>query len=369
MELREFTPQTLRPFLDSEEYQAMPVVPISRHRALSHINNPRVSGNDLILVLAMVEGKMAGYLGVFADYIFLKDQKEKAGWLSCMWVDPEVRGQGIAKKLLNRVLERWDNRILVTEFTPAAKGLYDRSGQFQDLKISEGLRGFLRFNLDELLPKKFPALEKFKPIISLKNWALNVPNELRLNFWKPSVETQKYRVETVGKIDEKLAAFISARQQSQLEKRSAEDLNWLLQNPWLLPVSEDDGTGKKYHFSAFDQRFEFRPLQIFNPENKLMAFVILAIRGNDLKVPYLYAEAGHIKAVAEIIVQQMLKEDLRTITVFHPELVAFFKQNPKPFLYLHPLKRHYIISKKFAKLLNQQPEVKIQDGDADCAFT
>ena len=139
----------------------MPVIPISRHRAWSHIRNPRVSEDDVILVLAMVEGKMAGYLGVLADYIYLNGQKEKAGWLSCMWVDPEVRGQGIAKKLLNRVLERWDNRILVTEFTPAAKGLYDRSQQFQDLKISEGLRGFLRFNLDELLPKKFPALEKW----------------------------------------------------------------------------------------------------------------------------------------------------------------------------------------------------------------
>ena len=369
MELREFTPQTLRPFLDSEEYKTMPVVPISRHRALSHINNPRVSEDDVILVLAMVNGKMAGYLGVFADYIFLNNHKEKAGWLSCMWVDPEVRGQGIAKKLLTRVLERWENRILVTEFTPAAKGLYDRSEQFQDLKISEGLRGFLRFNLDELLPKKFPVLEKFKPIISLKNRALNVPNELRLNFWKPSFETQKYRVETVGKIDEKLAAFISARQQNQLEKRNAEDLNWLLQNPWLLPVFEDDGTSQKYHFSAYDKRFEFRPLQIFNADNKLVALVILAIRGNDLKVPYLYAEAGNMQAVAEIIVQQMIQEKLRTITVFHPELIAFFKQNPKPFIYLHPLKRHYIISKKFTELLSRQPDVRIQDGDADCAFT
>src|SRR5690606_13475622 len=169
MELREFTPKNLAEFLSSEEYKTMPVVPISRHRALSHIKNPRVSENDVILVLATVEGKMAGYLGVFADYIFLNEQKEKAGWLSCMWVDPEVRGQGIAKKLLNRVLERWENRILVTEFTPAAKGLYDRFGQFQDLKISEGLRCFLRFNLDELLPKKFPVLEKFKPLLDRKS--------------------------------------------------------------------------------------------------------------------------------------------------------------------------------------------------------
>ncbi len=369
MELREFTPKTLAEFIQSEEYAKMPVVPISRHRAWSHIRNPRVAENDVILVLAIVEGKMAGYLGVLADHIYLDGQKEKAGWLSCMWVDPDVRGQGIAKKLLNRVLERWDNRILVTEFTPAAKGLYDRSGQFQDLKVAEGLRCFLRFNLDELLPKKFPALEKFKPIISLKNWALNLPNELRLNFWKPAAATENYRVETVVHINEDLASFIADHQQNQLEKRSAPDLNWLLNNPWLLPVSQDDGTGKKYHFSAFAENFEFLPLAIYTPENKLAAFVMLAIRGHDLKVPYFYAEPEHVKAIAEIIVQQMLQKELRTLTVFHPELVANFRQHRAPFIYLHPVKRHYIISKKFADLMARQPTINLQDGDADCAFT
>ena len=369
MELREFTPKTLADFIQSEEYARMPVVPISRHRAWSHIRNPRVSEDDVILVLAMVGGKMAGYLGVLADYIFLNGQQEKAGWLSCMWVDPEVRGQGIAKKLLNRVLERWDNRILVTEFTPAAKGLYDRSGQFQDLKISEGLRGFLRFNLDELLPKKFPVLEKLKPLLSLKNNFLNFPNELRLKSWQSLNRLENYEVKTVGEIDEKLAGFIVARQQNQLEKRSAKDLNWLLKNPWLLPNSEDDGTAKKYHFSAYAERFELLPLTISDAQNNLVGFVILGIRGNDRKVPYLYADKANTGLVTELIIREMLQRKLRTLTVFQPELIAFLKQNPKPFIYLHPLKRHYIISKKFVELLKKQPEVMIQDGDADCAFT
>lgn len=369
MELREFTPKTLADFIQSEEYARMPVVPISRHRAWSHIRNPRVSEDDVILVLAMVEGKMAGYLGVLADYIYLNDQQEKAGWLSCMWVDPEVRGQGIAKKLLNRVLESWDNRILVTEFTPAAKGLYDRSGQFQDLKISEGLRCFLRFNLDELLPKKFPALEKVKPLLRLKNNVLNAANELRLNGWQSQRKLENYQVKTVSEIDEKLADFIAARQQNQLEKRSAKDLNWLLKNPWLLPNAEDDGTSKRYHFSAFAPNFELLPIIISDKTENLVAFVMLGIRGNDLKVPYCYADLKNNDLVAELIIQEMLQRKLRTLTVFQPELVAFFKQHSKPFLHLHPLKRHYIISKKFAELLSQQSEVVIQDGDADCAFT
>jgi GNAT superfamily N-acetyltransferase len=369
MELREFTPATLQDFISSEEYARMPVVPISRHRALSHIRNPRVAPHDVILVLAMADGKMAGYLGVLADYIFLNGQKEKAGWLSCMWVDPEVRGQGIAKKLLNRVLERWDNRILVTEFTPAAKGLYDRSGQFQDLKVSEGLRAFLRFNLDELLPKKIPVLNKLKPALKVPNALLNIPNELRLNIWKPGKDLSNFRVEKINHLDQELSDFISERQQNQLEKRSAADLEWLMKNPWLLPWEKEDGTAQRYHFSAFTRNFEFVPLKIYNAENKLIAFLILAIRENDLKIPYLYAEANNIKVAANVMVEEMLQRKLRTLTVFQPEMVAFLKQKPQPFIYLHPLERHYIISKKFAGLLQQQPQVNIQDGDADCAFT
>ena len=247
--------------------------------------------------------------------------------------------------------------------------MYDRSGQFQDLKINEGLRCFLRFNLDELLPKKFPVLEKVKPLLSLKNWAMNVPNELRLKSWKPHFLNRNFEIKTVPEIDEKLAEFISNRQENQLEKRSAQDLNWLLKNPWLLPISEDNGTSKKYHFSAYADQFELLPLTISDLQGNQLGFVILAIRGNDLKVPYCYADPANTSLVADVILKEMLQRKLRTLTVFQPELVAFFKQNPKPFIHLHPLQRHYIISRKFAELLKQQPEVIIQDGDADCAFT
>ena len=96
---------------------------------------------------------------------------------------------------------------------------------------------------------------------------------------------------------------------------------------------------------------------------------MLGIRGNDLKVPYCYADQENIGLIADVIIREMMQRKLRTLTVFQPELVVFFKQHPNPFIHLHPLKRHYIISKKFAESLKQQPEVVIQDGDADCAFT
>jgi len=75
-------------------------------------------------------------------------------------VNPKMRGQGISKKLIREVFEAWDYKILVTEFTPAAKGLYNSTKQFLDLAKPDGMRGYLRLNLHYLLPNKDPKWKK-----------------------------------------------------------------------------------------------------------------------------------------------------------------------------------------------------------------
>ena len=84
-----------------------------------------------------------------------------------MWVNPNLRGRGIAKQLLQTAFEKWDHKILVTEFTPEAKGLYDRSQNFVDLKTNNGLRCYLRFDLQEIVPKKNERAVVLKPLLKI----------------------------------------------------------------------------------------------------------------------------------------------------------------------------------------------------------
>src|SRR5215216_4877386 len=116
MEIKTLTPAQLQAFIETDEFKAMPVIPISTHRALSHVTNPRVEPNDVIMIMAYEEDKMVGYLGVLADRIYNDTGSFKCGWLSCMWVDPTLRGRGIAKHLLSTAFANWQNHILVTEF-------------------------------------------------------------------------------------------------------------------------------------------------------------------------------------------------------------------------------------------------------------
>lgn len=367
IELREFTPSQLREYIDSEEFAQSPVIPISRHRALSHIANPRVDPDDVILVLAYSDQRMVGYLGVFADRIHFEGQAEKAGWLSCMWVDPETRGQGIAKKLLQRVFECWDDRILVTEFTPAAKGLYDRSGKFVDLIQKRGVRGYLRFHIHELLPKRNPAWAPWRPVLWVMDWVSNVAHDLLLAWWKvePGVDWERVR-----EIDHETDQFIQQHLVYNFTRRTGEDLNWMIQNPWVISGPGPDRDSGRYHFTAVEKRFEFHAIKMFKPGTRdLVGLLILSIRDGKLKVPYWFVDNNYHTQGALLVLQYLLQYRMNSVTLFHPQACAALNSIQAPFILKRTLYRNYIISKKFEQAVTDADLIRMQDGDADNAFT
>ena len=92
-------------FINHSNYNTLDIVPITEHRALSQIQNPRLHENDILLLLAYKEKELVGYLGVLPDKINFNNKFEKCGWLSCLWVKPEQRGFQIAKLLLDKCFE------------------------------------------------------------------------------------------------------------------------------------------------------------------------------------------------------------------------------------------------------------------------
>ena len=96
MQIKEIRHHQLQAYIDSDEYKSSEYIAISKHRALSHIRNPRAKADDLVLVLIFEKEEMVAYLGVFADDLHFSTCIEHVGWLSCMWVNPVMRGKGIA---------------------------------------------------------------------------------------------------------------------------------------------------------------------------------------------------------------------------------------------------------------------------------
>lgn len=349
-------------YIESEDYLNSRVVPISPQRARSHACNPRAQADDLALVLVYADGQMEAYLGVLPDLIYPTGIPERAGWLSCMWVNPDLRGRGIAKRLINAVFEYWQYRILVTEFTPEAKGLYDSTKQFLDLKTALGVRAYLRPNLAYLLPKKNASFNTLTPLWTFTDVLLSIPNRLRLLFYNTKA-IEGLQVET--EISSRISQFIAPLQEGEFMRRRPEDLNWILKNPWIKSAPGADEFSKRYHFTSVAHHFEFFSFSLNDTKNECKAFVILSLRDGHMRVPYAYFNDDYTEKVAKAIAFYAVQMNATMFTTYQPRLSTFFKGHTFPFYHVRTIKRDYIISKIFSP----SDHIYLQDGDADAAFT
>ena len=362
--IKTLNPQELLEFINHDTYDNLAVVPISKHRAISHINNPRVDPEDTIMILAYMSDVLVGYLGVFADRLHFEQETSKAGWLSCMWVDPVTRGKGVAKRLLQTALDHWNQKILVTEFTVPAKGLYDRSKAFQDLNIKKGVRVFFRYNSHQILPPKKEIFQRLKPVLKIADATANLVIGPFQSKGKDKLETD-YKI--CNHIDSQIEAFINPRNKDQLIRRNATDIKWILQHPWVISGSDTNNYKERYEFSAIDD-FTFIPVKLLDKENNIYAFLLFSKRNGHLKIPYAYFDNKHTNTILELIAHLAKKWNVNMLSCFHSELIEAILNNKFPGIHKREIKRHYIVSKVFEQQLERYPIV-LQDGDADCVFT
>ena len=82
LRIEKYNAGRLKEFIGSPAYEKMPVVPVTTHRALSWLNNPRMDPEDCLLYTAHEGEHMVAYRAVlpdrFGDTCF--------GWLSGNWV-------------------------------------------------------------------------------------------------------------------------------------------------------------------------------------------------------------------------------------------------------------------------------------------
>jgi len=364
MEIKGLNKQALNEFIHSKEFGALTFLPISKHRALSHIKNPRAEKNDQLLFLAYIDQHLVGYLGVLADQLYSNGKSFKCGWFSCLWIDPQQRGKNIAMQLLHAALTAWDNQMLITEYTPAAERLYDKSKAFQAFIDKDGIRLYRRFELHRILPPKRKFLSELKPLLKLMDAALNVCVDTLIQLNRKTSSKSSYKI--IENFDQESKEFMQSMEEYNCFQRSLEDLNWIIQFPWILSAPEDEWS-KKYHFSSVDKRFNFKVVKVYNEAQTLCALLLLSIRDQHLRIPYLYHKEG-IAAVAECLKEIMCKERINTLSCYHNELTKYFEHVKRGVIHKKPIKRSYLITKKLAEdSMIEHPN--IQDGDGDCSFT
>jgi len=352
IELKTLNKNQLLHFINSVEYHQMPILPISKHRAISHINNPRAFDDDVLLIIAYEETQMLGYLGILPDTI----QNFHVGWLSCIWVSPLARGKGIAKKMVLMAYEAYQQHILITNYTPEAETLYHKLGIFEPLYVLKGKRFYRKMCLSKIIPHRFPRwanlLILYKGIDLLANLFINP-----LLFLSLKKAPEKIKINKLEMFNEQHQHFIELHQQS-IFNRTTLEWSWIKNYPWLKQVKIKSDEAKRYHFSSEEKQFESKFYEVVY-QNECVALMMILYKNGHLRFPYIIYNKVYKKQLEQTLSYIVKKYNPHYVTLFSNDfdlkLQAFYKKN---------IIRKYLKTKEID--INK---VILYDGDGDAAFT
>lgn len=363
MEIRRLNKKALQEFINSEKFDSLPLIPVTKYRALSHLTNPRAADDDVLLLMAFEDNKMAGYLGVLADHLYDGDKIYKVGWLSASGVDPNQRRKGIAGKLLQAALDSWNNQILVADWVPSSFGVYEKSGAFTELAHREGVEANIRFNLRENYPAK--ALPK-RILLVAADKILNAFNAVRLLF---ALRNNNPLYEKVDGLDDESVQFMSRWKDSELFRRSKKEFAWILKYPWVLQKSpEYPQRDERFIFSSVCNEFRHEIIKIQNSSREMIALLMLTVRNKSLQIPYVYCQSEHVEAVVRFIYHYMYEKKIKGVVLYEARLADYILKNKTPFISKQKTAIPYIITKSLAAKLKESGKT-IQDGDGERVFT
>jgi GNAT superfamily N-acetyltransferase len=358
----------LASLIRSDRYRQSPQVPITQHRALSQLQNPRLEAGDILLICAWEGQDLRGYLGVLPDRAYgpASDQPHKVGWLSSLWVSPHARGQGLGVALIEQAWSHWGPTLLAGDYVPFTKKLYDRSGHFlAQPYLRDGLRLYLRADLATLLPPKHPYFARAKGLLRGIDAAMNVVIawQQRLKGWGQQVPTYQ-RAE---RVDEEAQAFIEARQGQELFRRGAKELNWMMTYPWVLTQRPASAPAGHYHFSSVADSFQYHFIKLRDANGQLTACLLLLERDQTLQIPYLYQD-DCLEAVGQFLGHWMVSRRVKTFTTYHPALGPWLKQAASPAWLKRRFQCAYVVARGLSALVVERGG-DMQDGDGDLGFT
>ena len=90
--------------LEADKLPPDGILPISQSRALAWAANPHAEPEDVALIVARIDGRCAGYLGLLPGRVRIHDRVESLSWLSMLFVPEALRSQAIGGLLLMRAI-------------------------------------------------------------------------------------------------------------------------------------------------------------------------------------------------------------------------------------------------------------------------
>ena len=372
MRIEKYNSVRLKEFLDSDQYMSMPFVPVSKHRAQSWIQNPRLKAEDIVMYLAFEGENMVAYRCILPD----RHRDIRFGWLSGNWVRPDRRRMGLASQLFEEAYGDWAHQLMYTNYAPESKAVYDKATRFELYKERPGIRYYQRSSSAILLGNRRTIYRRSRPLLSLADGILNTAQDVRIRIKKETLAGLK--IEESDSPDYIAADFLEKSQAAGFSIRTQEDFDWIISNPWVLETPERDS---RYFFSSHSPRFRNICVKIMNTEGEITGFLWIVINGEKMTIPYIaISQASEMKKVSSIeaetretnealsrILNYYLQSNrISYLTTYQSRVTNIFQ--PGPLLGTRKMTQNYFATLDLLKQLPDPQSVQFQDGDGDVVF-
>lgn len=365
MQILEIKVSELSDFVTSQLWQQISPKPITALRAISQAQNPRANPDDPALILAIDNQTLLGLVGLLPDWIN-GNPEQKIFSNSCWWAHPE-KGKHLAIPLFLKAFSLTGQQMFMTDCTPHTMQILKKTGLFFFPETNSGIRGFLKFNLHEILPAKFPATNKIRFFLKICDQILNPIAGIFLKMSSGKFLKTDLTVERLDSFTPEQASFIETRSLNEFTRRSATDLRWISFFPWIKNAAgEQSFTPVDYPFSYLTAEFNSYFLKV-SDQNKLIGILHITVRDGHMKIPSAYFDDMDVSRILRVIYSQAVQKHVTTLTVFNARLVSQINQETNPFLVKKKIHRLMAVSHKLSEAYQKFPV--LQDGDGDVVFT
>lgn len=368
MNIIEYRTADLRRILFDDCFWKRPVIPITRHRALSYINNPRADDDDVVLLVAYNNDTIAGYIGILPDYIYADDLPQKIGWLSAWWVDPPMRPSGIGSFLLFKAIKSFNQYVAGINYNRA-------SGEvFQKVKHIVPVENQFRYSVvlalsSEDISRKLSRVNKtanilFKPPAA----AYNIIQQFRYNIWLKKIHNRKskIRIEYCDNLDVETDKFINEYRNDLLTRRGVQEFNWILRYPWILQAPVRDIEESYYQFLSTLGVFRYISFKVYN-NDELIAYILLKHRDTVLDVSYIFYRPEERDSIIYILFKFGTALRVHEIYFYDKLLCDQIKDLGMPYVRMKSTIRKVILPKKITDTM--QDTWTMQGGEGESVFT
>jgi hypothetical protein len=368
MEIRRLKVNELSEYINTPEFINSEFIPISKARAISQSFNPDADAEDIALIVASDENhEVVGYIGMLPGYYYEGKATNKLYWNSGWWIHP-VKGKKVSMLLFYSMMEICKDKLVLADLTPLTYQILKKTGLFEFSQPKPGVCGYLRLPVKKVLQRQFNIYNKLNVLIIIIDVIANLFVEVYQFFWRLKIILpEDTTINEVRSVDNETSEFINLVTHEKGTFRKQNELNWILQYPWLKESTiKNDPEAKKYYFSTVVQEFEYHCLKIYKNKS-LVAFVFLTSRDGSYKVPYVFYNDIEPKILYKIILKYITEKKAISFTTWHPELEKIIKTKFSPFIIKKQIKKQEAYSIQLKNLF--KPGFIFQDGEGDMVFT